>query len=246
MKKLSLISFFVFFLAAGMLAQVTFGPRVGLNISKYGYNFKDAGMEPDVKFRLGGSVGAVMNLQINNFLAFQPSLSFTKKGTALDLGSNESGEAILTGYNRARVAYLELPLNLAIGIRLGPGQAQFFAGPYLAMAICGKQRWDYEENVNGVRTQIDGDKKIIFGNEAEEDMTGSTEDIYQRRFDYGIDFGFGYRYKQLLFNFGFAMGLANLQPESPGEDSFSKDHKYFNRTIFLNAAWLFGKGSKGE
>ena len=114
------------------------------------------------------------------------------------------------------------------------------------MAICGKQRWDYEENVNGVRTQIDGDKKIIFGNEADEDMTGPTEDIYQRRFDFGVDFGLGYRYEQLLFNLGFAMGLANLQPEKPGDGSFSKDHKYYNRTVFLSAAWLFGSGSTGE
>ena len=238
MKRL-LITLTVLGFALASLGQLTYGPKVGLNISKYGFNYIDSGLEPDMKFKMGGSVGAVMNLQINSFLAFQPSLSFTKKGSSYDLGSDESGSAILTGYDRMRVAYLELPLNIAAGIRLGSGQIQLFAGPYLAFGVCGKRRWDYEENVNGNRTQYTDSQKIKFKGTVPEG--GHDDDVmYQKPFDFGFDFGLGYKYNQLLFNLGFAMGLANLQPGSSTSEFDAKDFKYANRTVFLTAAWLFG------
>lgn len=238
MKKI-IISFLALVFSISLMSQVTYGPRIGLNISKYAYNFDDPGLEPDVKFRLGGSVGGVLNLQFNSFLAFQPALSITKKGTAYDIGSDESGSSILEGYSRSRVAYLEVPLNLAIGVRVGTGQLQLFAGPYLAFAFCGKNRWDYEVNVDGIREQVDDSQKIRFRNEVSEE--DAEEDVaYQRPFDLGIDLGLGYKYKQLLFNIGFAMGFANLQPEYSGSEQDAADFKYSNRTVFLTAAWLFG------
>ncbi len=149
---------------------------------------------------------------------------------------------LYTGYDRARVTYIEVPLNLAGGIRLGPGQIQLFVGPYIAFAIAGINRWDFEENDNGIRTDYKDSEKIKFKNTVSEDEHGD-EDVafYQRPLDFGIDFGLGYKYQQLLFNIGFAMGLTNLQPDMASAEDFDpKDFKYSNRTIFVTAAWLFG------
>ncbi len=239
--KRFVLAFVICFITMGVMSQITFGPKIGINISKYAYNWTDDWDEPQLKFRFGGSIGGIMNLQINDWLAFQPSLSFTKKGTAHDVDSWNSGQFVYTGYDRDRITYIELPLNLAGGIRLGSGQIQLFVGPYIAFAISGVNRWDFEENDNGNRTQYTDSKKIKFKNKVEEG-DASDEDIafYQRPFDYGVNLGLGYRCNQMLFNLGYAMGLANLQPDRHSEDFDPKDYKYSNRTIFISAAWLFG------
>ncbi len=228
-------------IALSSTAQISFGPKVGINISKYGQNYKESYNEPQMKFKFGGSIGGMLNLQINDFLAFQPSLMYSKKGSSHDVSSWSSGQYVVTGYDRVRISYFEIPLNLAAGIRLGTGQIQVFAGPYIAFAFAGKNRWDYEENDNGDRTTFKDSREVKFTNSVTEAEYDSEDDVlYQRPFDFGIDFGLGYRYNQLLFNIGFAMGLSSLQPDLPVQDYDAKDYKYSNRTIFITAAWLFG------
>ncbi|MEE4257224.1 MAG: porin family protein [Bacteroidales bacterium] len=241
MKKILLLILAVC-LSLNLISQVTYGPRLGLNISKYAYNWTDDWDEPQVKFKGGFSVAGLLNWQFNDFLALQPALSITKKGTAHDVDSWNSGLFVYTGYDRERVTYLELPVNIAGGIRLGPGQIQLFIGPYIAFAIAGKNRWDYEENDNGIRTDYKDSKKIKFKNKIEAG-DHDDEDVahYQRPLDYGVNAGLGYRYDQLLFNLGFAMGLANLQPDRELEGFDPVDYKYSNRTIFITVAWLFGQ-----
>lgn len=242
MKKLFLIALSMCFFTGSTIAQISFGPKVGVNMSKYAYNYIDSWDEPNIKFRFGQSVGAVMNLQLLDFLAFQPSASFTVKGVASDVGSWNSGQAVYTGYNRVRVTYFEVPLNFAAKINLGPGSIQFFAGPYVALAIIGRNVWDYEENVNGIRETFKDVEKVKFKSkvsEADEDVADVS--FYQRSLDLGVDFGIGYQYKQMLFNIGFAMGFTNLQPDYTADQNYEpKDHKYSNRTVFITAAWLFG------
>ena len=241
MKKLIILSISLL-LALNLISQVTYGPRLGLNMSKYAYNWTDDWDEPQVKFKGGFSVAGVLNWQFNDFLALQPALSITKKGTAHDVDSWNSGQYVYVGYDRDRVTYLELPVNLAGGIRLGPGQIQLFVGPYIAYAIAGKNRYDYEETDNVVKTSYKDSKKIKFKNKIEEG-DHDDEDVahYQRPLDYGVNAGIGYAYNQLLFNLGFAMGLANLQPDREMEGFDPDDFKYSNRTIYITVAWLFGK-----
>ena len=119
----------------GAMTQVTFGPRLGFNMSKYSYNWTDDWDEPQVKFRGGFTLGGMMNLQINDFLAFQPSLMISKKGTAHDVDSWNSGQFVYTGHDRDRVTYIEVPLNFAGGIRLGSGQnpANFLTTKHLLL-----------------------------------------------------------------------------------------------------------------
>ncbi|HSG67131.1 MAG TPA: porin family protein [Bacteroidales bacterium] len=243
MKKL--IFSFILLLSTGLIfAQVSFGPKVGFNMSKYGYQYSDdlEYLEPNSNFKLGGTIGGMMNLQIVDFLAFQPSLMIAKKGTGLDVADLYSGEAVVEGYYRVRVTYLEVPLNLALGLKLGTFRFQVFAGPYLAYAIAGKHKWDYELNEAGIRTDVKGEEKINFTSEISEENQ-EKERYQQRPFDMGVNFGVGYKVNKVLLNLGFAMGLTNLRPEMKvdGNANAAKDLKYANRTIFLSAAWLFGE-----
>ena len=236
MKKLFLLALAMCFIVGSTIAQISFGPKVGVNLSKYAFNYKNSWEEPQVYFRFGQSVGGVVDVPLFGFLSFQPSATFTVKGVANDVSSYNSGHAVYTGYSRIRVTYFEIPLNFAAKINLGPGSIQFFAGPYFALALIGMHVWDYEENINGVRETFKDTERIKFKNEVPE----GDEGHYQKPLDMGVDFGIGYQYKQLLFNIGFAMSFSNLQPDRKGEDYDPADTKYSNRTVFITAAWLFG------
>ncbi|MCK5337257.1 MAG: PorT family protein, partial [Bacteroidales bacterium] len=192
MKRLLLIAIIACFFSSTAFTQISFGPKVGVNFSKYGYSYKESYNEPEVTFRFGQSVGAVLNLQITSFLAFQPSANISIKGVAHNVNSWDSGQAVYTGYDRVRITYFETPLNLALGIRLGQGQIQVFAGPYLAVAIIGVERWDYERNEDGIREQSKDIEKVKFRNTVSEEDHGD-EDVafYQKPFDYGVNFGLG-------------------------------------------------------
>ena len=139
---------------------------------------------------------------------------------------------------RIKVTYLELPLNLALKLKVGTFRFQVFAGPYFAYAIGGKQKWDYEQNKDGIRKDIKGEEKITFKNEVPKDDTDANN--YQRPLDIGFNFGVGYQVKSVLLNLGFAMGFTNLQPEFEDTQYKASDFQYSNRTVFISAAWLFG------
>ena len=239
MKKVFLLGITLFIVGTSF-AQISFGPKLGITISKYSYNYATSFQdhEPEVKSKLGPAIGGMMDLQILEFLSFQPSLMISKKGTGIDVSSEDSGEAINTGYERIKVTYLELPLNLALKLKVGTFRFQVFAGPYFAYAIGGKQKWDYEQNKDGIRKDIKGEEKITFKNEVPKDDTDANN--YQRPLDIGFNFGVGYQVKSVLLNLGFAMGFTNLQPEFEDTQYKASDFQYSNRTVFISAAWLFG------
>jgi len=244
MKKALFLAIAFSLTASFAFSQLSFGPRVGLNISKYDYNWNTNWEEPEVKFRFGQSVGAVMNLNLGKIILFQPAVSLIVKGVANDVTSWESGDKIYQGYQRDRILYLEIPLNFAVGINVGPGNLQIFAGPYVAIGLNGTQVMDYEKNENGIRTTTSGTENIELTNsmtqsEFEKDKISNRRSA-QRSLDYGFDVGLGYKVNHLLFNVGYAMGLANLQPDISGDEYKAEDYKYSNRTIFITVAWLFG------
>jgi hypothetical protein len=244
MKKLLLLSF-VFCLAAGTaLSQISFGPKAGFNLSKYAQNFDDSDFERNLKFRLGPSIGGVMDMPLLDFLSFQPSVMFSVKGTAENLkeGRDAHPNHEYEGYNRARVMYIEVPANFAGKMELGPGTAQVFLGPYFAMALAGTQRYDYTETkMDGTKDTYKGDEKIKFRNNvSEEDQNVDGVASYQKGLDFGFNIGVGYQWNALLFNIGYAMGFVNLQPDYEGADFDPADFKFSNRSIFFNVAYLFG------
>lgn len=238
MKKAVLL-LVALFIVGPAISQISFGPKAGMTLSKYGYNYadEDSYLEPETKFKAGPAIGVAMNMQILEFLSFQPSLMFSKKGCSFDVAEDGSGESVNTGYYREKISYLEVPLNVALGLKLGPVRFQVFAGPYFAYAIAGKQKWDYEENINGIREDVTGSEDVEFVGEIPED----GDVVYRRPFDIGANVGLGFKVDKILLNLGYAMGFANLQPDVPGESSFASDYKFSNRTIFLNVAWFFGE-----
>jgi len=244
MKKPLLFAIAFCLIAGASYGQIMFGPKAGVNLSKYNQNFDDPDMEDYLTFRLGPTIGAVMDMQILDFLSFQPSALFSIKGTAHNLKkrSDEHPNHTWKGYDRDRIMYFEIPVNFAGKMELGPGTAQIFLGPYFAFAMGGRNFYDYTKtNMDGTKETEKGDEKIKFrGTVSEEDMDIEGVGKFLRPFDFGFDFGIGYQWKALLFNAGYQMGISNLTPDYEGADFDPKDFKQSTSTIFFNVAWLFG------
>lgn len=249
MKKLLLFTVALCLAAGASYGQIMFGPKAGLILAKYGQNFKDSDNEDYLKFRAGPSIGAVMDMQLCDYVSFQPSVLFSIKGTAHNLKkrSDEHPNHTWEGYDRDRVMYFEIPINFAGKIELGPGTAQIFLGPYIAFAMGGRNFYDYTKtNLDGTTDTEKGDTKILMtGTVTEEDANTDGVGKYMRPFDFGFDFGLGYQWNSLLFNIGYNLGLANLTPDIEsalleGGTYDPKDFKTTNQGIFFNVAWLFG------
>ena len=249
MKRLLLFTIAFCMIAGTAMSQISFGPKAGLILAKYGQNYKDSDNEDYLKFRAGPSIGAVMDMPLCDFVSFQPSVLFSIKGTAHNLKKKSDNHANHTwdGYDRDRVMYFEIPINFAGKLELGPGVAQIFLGPYIAFALGGRNYYDYTvTRMDGSKDTEKGDTKILMtGTVTEEDFNTDGVGGFMRPFDFGFDFGLGYQWKALLFNIGYNLGLANLTPDIDaalldGESYDPKDFKNTNQGIFFNVAWLFG------
>jgi len=160
MKKLLLFTIAICLMAGTSFSQISFGPKVGLNLSKYDQNFKDSDGEDYLSFIFGQSIGAVLDMPLCDYVSFQPSAMFSMKGAAHNLSKGKMAHPNHTynGYDRVKVMYFEIPVNFAGKFELGPGSIQVFLGPYFAFAITGRNKWDYtEKRMDGTVTTEKGD-----------------------------------------------------------------------------------------
>lgn len=205
-------------------AQVKFGLKAGLNVNNVSQNFAESDWEFETKMRLAYNIGAIVDFGLSDALSLQSGLMFTSKGFSFDL-EEEWGEGT-EGYDRIIFNYLEVPVNFAYKIN----GFQIYAGPYAAIGIGGKNKWD---------VTYDGDSdadeykfKPVFGEVGEGDL-GDDEDAYSA-FDYGLNFGVGYQVGSVLINAGYSLGLGNITPAYEGDNDDRSDYKISNRVISLS------------
>ncbi len=190
--------------------------------------------------------GVAGEIRAGNF-AFQPALLFSQKGNRFHTSSYYGGvvgytaqEA--TGTNRTN--WLELPLNFVYTLH-GDHGPQVFAGPYVALAVGGRQRGSSASNAYyGPATDpipgqtADFDQSITYG------PSGGNQ-----RLDAGLNFGIGYRQGPLQVQLGYGLGLRNIYEASSaplpfgGRDygrQLGKEVAY-NRVAQLTGTYFFGQ-----
>ena len=237
--------------AATALAQTTFrlGLRGGLNraLTTVDAASNSSGSYPysystDKSALFAWQAGVVGELRAGKF-AFQPALLFSQKGNQFHTSTYASGfigysaqEA--TGTNRTN--WLELPLNIVYTLHGNHG-LQIFAGPYVALAIGGRQqgtRTYYGPAIDPLPGQAaDFDKSISYG-------TGTEN----HRLDAGLNFGVGYRQGPLQVQLGYGLGLLNVYKTSSELPPFSSrdygrqlsSEVTHNRVAQLTGTYFFG------
>lgn len=203
--------------AATASAQTTFrlGLRGGLNraLTTVDPASNSSGSYPysyatDKSALIAWQAGVAGEIRSGKF-AFQPALLFSQKGNQFHTSTYASGfigysaqEA--TGTNRTN--WLELPLNFVYTLH-GDHGLQVFAGPYVALAVGGRQqgtRTYYEAAIDPLPAQVtDFNSSLLYGS-----GTGN------QRLDAGLNFGVGYRQGPLQVQLGYGLGLLNLYEAS--------------------------------
>ena len=228
-------------LATSAQAQVSFGPRVGLNVTNLSYDL-DGEDEPSSKYQYGAQVGATLNAQFGN-LSVQPSLLFTMKGDKTQSSESEStvinGQTFSYSYEAKqtiRLNYLELPVNLVYSTNGAEGGFQVFAGPYVALGLSGKVNSDSKSTITAggnTQTQSDSDESDIEFVSKE----GKDDKAYLRSLDAGFNMGLGYKVGGIQAQLGYSLGLGNLVPK----DIDDKDPEITvrNRGFQLSLSYFF-------
>ena len=123
MKKFIVI---VASLLIAVSAHAQFGVVAGITSSKS--NLKEAWA--DVKNITQYHVGLTYKLDLG-LLAIQPSILYNMKGTKLDVASANVGAAELD----YKTGYIEVPVQLQLGLNLGVARIYGFAEPFIGYAI---------------------------------------------------------------------------------------------------------------
>jgi hypothetical protein len=227
--------------ATAAQAQISFGPRVGLNATTLNYDFKDDD-EPESKLMLGAQVGLSMNAQFGK-LSLQPSLLFTMKGDKYEESESETvnmgngPETFSYESKRSlRLNYLELPVNLVYSTNGAEGGFQVFAGPYVALGLGGKAKSEsksiFTSNGQTITRSSSDDSDVKFVSKE-----GDDDDAYVRALDAGFNLGLGYKVSSVQVQLGYGLGLGNLIPKD--EDGKDPEDKVRNRGFQLSLAYFF-------
>ncbi len=125
-------------------AQVSFAPKVGINLSNLG------GDATDTQFRLRPQLGGIVEFKIDEMFSFQPGVMYSGKGAS----GEDNNEIAIT------LDYLEVPLNGVLNFDMGTGRFQLFAGPYLGYCLSAKYKDDDGETESlQIGTSSDDDIK---------------------------------------------------------------------------------------
>lgn len=215
MKKL-LLSVFAITLFIGATAQITFGPKVGLNLAKI--NGDDT---ENAKIKMGLQIGLITDIAFSDAISLQTGLIFSQKGSKSEIDVLDE-----TYTSKMNINYLEIPINMVYGLNIADNTLQFFAGPYIGIGLTGK-----------ISSDIEGfeDMDITFGNDESDLIEG---DFGCKRFDFGLNFGAGYKINKIQIQANYGLGLSNLIPDNDGE---APDYKIKNGVIQFSVAYFFGK-----
>jgi hypothetical protein len=180
--------------------------RIGFTggVSIANMHSKVDGESDNGKSRVGLLAGVLIDVPLNSQFSFQPGLQFVQKGT-----KDEQTYGGVTEKVKLNINYVELPLNFLYNAKSNSGNFFIGAGPYIAMGISGK--WKYDDGPDSYS------ENVKFGSSDEDDIKGM---------DIGANFTTGFCFPNGLFiAANYNMGLSNLFPGGSSDDTLK--NRYF-------------------
>jgi len=225
MKKLVLVIFPCFILLTVNAQKSRAILRGGLNLANV--SVTENGRIDDANTLASFQVGIIGDINLAEFIALQPGLLLTGKGTKSQDGSPSDANYFKATTNPL---YLELPLNLVFKGPIGP-DTKFIAGagPYLAIGIAGKNKT--EGKFFG--TSFSSEKDIQWSDDDPTTLNyeeGAGFGI-MKRFDYGLNGTAGIETKNILLSVNYGLGLAKLQSGSNSSEDDKNKHRVLSFTI---------------
>jgi len=215
-----------------MLSPVAIFAQEGTAWIKGGFNLANVsvtsdGRIDDAKSLPSFHVGIMGDLPLGRFLALQPGLLFTGKGT-----KTQSGQPSDANYFKAssNPYYIEIPFNLVIKLPLASKSSSLFfgAGPYAAIGIAGKNK--IEGKSLGIA--FNSSEHIQFSND---DPTTFNEQEgagfgIMRRFDFGLNATAGLELNGLLLSANYGYGLTKINSVASNDNDKNK-HRVLSLSV---------------
>ncbi len=214
-------------------AQIKYGVRAGLNFSNASFAYSVEDLQPETKMLMGFQLGVIAQIGVGDIIAVQSGLLFSQKGYQYNFEKSTTFSDA-TGYNKVILNYLEVPFYGTLTL-LG---VQIQAGPYVAFGLNGKNKWNYEYTTLGNTFTMEGESKIVFTGEANEEELEDDETPF-KRLDWGVYIGAGYKVGPIKLNAGYQIGLNNIIPPSTDTNFDPEDFRTTNRALMLTAAFIF-------
>jgi hypothetical protein len=199
--------------------------RGGLNLANV--SITESGKIDEAKMLASFQVGIIGDINLAEFIALQPGLLVTGKGT-----KSQDGDPSDANYFKATTnpIYIEVPLNLVFKGPIGP-DTKFFAGagPYLAIGIAGKNKTEGKF----LGTSFSSEKDIEW---SDDDPTTLDYDEgagfgIMKRFDYGLNGTAGFETRNIVLSVNYGLGLAKLQSGSNSSEDDRNKHRVLSFTL---------------
>ena len=236
-----IIALFLIFSTSAM-AQLKYGIKGGVNFTKMSLDIKDSEVDVEENMKIGFNIGATAIYTINEKFDIQSGLFLINKGSKLSYTEEdiEYAKKSTSVNNTAETDitystyYLEIPVNVVYKIN----KFQLFAGPYMAFGLTGNMEIDY--SYGGESGSESYKLKPKSSGYSSDDLEDDEEAF--RMFDYGFNFGIGYKLGPILINAEYMLGLGNLNVFPEGEDyGDESDYKIKNNGFTLSTTYMFGK-----
>ena len=248
MKRLIFLTLLV---SAGiqMQGQVRFGIKGGMNVSGFDMSSMQ-GVVIDFSNRFAFHAGGFAEIPVGDFFSIQPELLFSSKGARCKISEIYKFPAV-TGYDEIQImkktyapCYIELPVYMKAGFKVGSGKFIAGAGPYIAYGVGGKMKAEMKLTkpyLPDVTYEI-GKKKIDVFEKNKLKIKDPTNPSYEyvilfdkaplKRFDFGLAGFAGYELNWGFFvTVGFQKGLCNI-------DNFDDEgDKLKNKTFSLSVGY---------
>ena len=207
-------------------SESSFGFRAGLNLVTFSGRAADDLEELgfDKKTLPSFNVGLVAEFGVSESFFIESGLYLSSKGLRAEYINPDPNFSKETFEGTLSISYLEVPLSASFKVELGGVKLNVFAGPYLGIAIAGKNKVqtsnEYELNYGTPDTIVD----LKFG---------TTENDNFKRTDLGLNFGAGLQIENFVVRAQYGLGFTNLDPKS------DNDGELKNRVISVSAAYMF-------
>jgi hypothetical protein len=129
MKKIILFAALIIASLNAFSQSALFGIKGGVNFAQLYSTFDNTTGSASTGSLTTYSIGVFADVMISNKVSIQPGFNFSGKG-----GNEKTGDSVI----KAKLFYLQFPVNVVYHAEIDPGEIYFGAGPYLGYGLSAK------------------------------------------------------------------------------------------------------------
>jgi hypothetical protein len=129
MKKILIFSALIIASFNAFSQSALFGIKGGVNFAQLYSTFDNTTGSASTGLLTTYSGGVFADVMISDKISIQPAFNFSGKG-----GKERNGDSVI----KAKLFYLQVPVNVVYHAEIDPGEIYFGAGPYIAYGLSAK------------------------------------------------------------------------------------------------------------